>query len=77
MFKPLSFNELIAPLNARQVGDCTFNGVSIDSRAIVPGQLFIALAGPNFDGHDYLNEVAAKGAVGALVEREVPGAALP
>jgi UDP-N-acetylmuramoyl-tripeptide--D-alanyl-D-alanine ligase len=77
MLKPLSFNELIAPLNARQVGDCTFNGVSIDSRAIVPGQLFIALTGPRFDGHDYLNEVAAKGAVGALVEREVPGAALP
>ncbi|MDB5983535.1 MAG: UDP-N-acetylmuramoyl-tripeptide--D-alanyl-D-alanine ligase [Pseudomonas sp.] len=77
MLKPLSFSELIAPLNARQVGDCTFNGVSIDSRAIVPGQLFIALTGPRFDGHDYLDEVAAKGAVGALVEREVPGAALP
>jgi UDP-N-acetylmuramoyl-tripeptide--D-alanyl-D-alanine ligase len=77
MLKPLSFSELIAPLNAHQVGECTFNGVSIDSRAIVQGQLFIALAGPNFDGHDYLNEVAAKGAVGALVEREVPGAALP
>jgi UDP-N-acetylmuramoyl-tripeptide--D-alanyl-D-alanine ligase len=77
MLKPLSFNELIAPLNARQIGECTFDGVSIDSRAIVPGQLFIALTGPRFDGHDYLDDVAAKGAVGALVEREVPGAALP
>lgn len=77
MLKPLSFNELVVPLNARQVGECAFDGVSIDSRAIVPGQLFIALTGPRFDGHDYLNDVAAKGAVGALVEREVPGAALP
>ena len=77
MLKPLTFSELVAPLNGRQVGDCSFSGVSIDSRAIVPGQLFIALNGPRFDGHDYLNDVAAKGAVGALVEREVPGATLP
>ena len=78
MFKPLSFSELLTVLDARLVGaDCTFDGVSIDSRAIVPGQLFVALTGPRFDGHDYLDQVAAKGAVGALVEREVPGAALP
>jgi UDP-N-acetylmuramoyl-tripeptide--D-alanyl-D-alanine ligase len=78
MLKPLSFVELVTALDARQVGaDCTFDGVSIDSRAIVPGQLFVALTGPRFDGHDYLDQVAAKGAVGALVEREVPGSSLP
>jgi UDP-N-acetylmuramoyl-tripeptide--D-alanyl-D-alanine ligase len=78
MLKPLSFSELITVLDARLVGtDCTFDGVSIDSRAIQPGQLFVALTGPRFDGHDYLGQVEAKGAVGALVEREVPGAALP
>jgi UDP-N-acetylmuramoyl-tripeptide--D-alanyl-D-alanine ligase len=78
MLKPLSFGELIAALDARQVGaDCTFDGVSIDSRAIVPGQLFIALTGPRFDGHDYLDQVAAKGAAGALVEHEVSGSTLP
>ncbi|NHW17449.1 Mur ligase domain-containing protein, partial [Escherichia coli] len=73
MLKPLSFSELLVPLDARRVGhDCSFSGVSIDSRAITPGQLFVALTGPRFDGHDYLDQVAAKGAVGALVEREVP-----
>ncbi|WP_241091965.1 Mur ligase family protein, partial [Pseudomonas viridiflava] len=78
MLKPLSFNELVAPLDARIVGnDCSFDGVSTDSRAIVPGQLFIALTGPRFDGHEYLDQVAAKGAVGALVEREVPDSKLP
>ena len=35
------------------------------------------LSGPRFDGHDYLAEVAAKGAVAALVEREVADAPLP
>jgi len=78
MFKPLSFSELALVLDGRHVGaDCSFTGVSIDSRSIVPGQLFIALTGPNFDGHDYLAQVAAKGAVGALVDREVEGAPLP
>ncbi|RRV06041.1 UDP-N-acetylmuramoyl-tripeptide--D-alanyl-D-alanine ligase [Pseudomonas sp. v388] len=78
MFEPMTFSDLVAPLDARQVGaDCRFDGVSTDSRAIVPGQLFVALTGPRFDGHEYLEQVAAKGAVGALVEREVPGVALP
>ena len=39
--------------------------------------MFVALSGPNFDGHDYLAEVAAKGAVAALVERPVADAGLP
>jgi UDP-N-acetylmuramoyl-tripeptide--D-alanyl-D-alanine ligase len=78
MLKPLAFSDLLTVLDARLVGgDCTFNGVSIDSRAITPGQLFVALTGPRFDGHDYLDQVSAKGAVGALVERAVPGAMLP
>ncbi|MGO3029339.1 UDP-N-acetylmuramoyl-tripeptide--D-alanyl-D-alanine ligase [Pseudomonas helleri] len=78
MLKPLLLSEVAATLNGRVVGeDARFSGVSIDSRAIAQGQLFIALTGPRFDGHDYLNDVAAKGAVAALVEREVPESALP
>ncbi|WP_314919284.1 UDP-N-acetylmuramoyl-tripeptide--D-alanyl-D-alanine ligase [Pseudomonas helleri] len=78
MLKPLLLSEVAATLNGRVVGaDASFSGVSIDSRAIGQGQLFIALTGPRFDGHDYLNDVAAKGAVAALVEREVPESALP
>lgn len=78
MLKALKLSELTVALNGRLLGaDASFNGVSIDSRAIQPGQLFIALTGPRFDGHDYLNDVAAKGAVAALVEREVPDSSLP
>ncbi|VVN72218.1 UDP-N-acetylmuramoyl-tripeptide--D-alanyl-D-alanine ligase [Pseudomonas fluorescens] len=78
MLKALKLSELTGPLAGRLVaGDCSFDGVSIDSRAIKAGQLFIALSGPRFDGHDYLDEVAAKGAVGALVEREVAASTLP
>ncbi|QJP11335.1 UDP-N-acetylmuramoyl-tripeptide--D-alanyl-D-alanine ligase [Pseudomonas multiresinivorans] len=77
MLKPLSLNEVAGALQGRVVGaDVTFAAVSTDSRAIEPGQLFIALTGPRFDGHDYLADVAAKGAVAALVEREIAGAPL-
>nr|WP_223187060.1 UDP-N-acetylmuramoyl-tripeptide--D-alanyl-D-alanine ligase [Pseudomonas nitroreducens] len=73
----MSLNEVAGALQGRVVGaDVTFAAVSTDSRAIEPGQLFIALTGPRFDGHDYLADVAAKGAVAALVEREVAGAPL-
>lgn len=78
MLKPLLLSEVAQALQARVLGaDVAFSSVSTDSRKILPGQLFIALVGPNFDGHDYLAEVAAKGAVAALVQREVPDAPLP
>ncbi|MDM8347560.1 UDP-N-acetylmuramoyl-tripeptide--D-alanyl-D-alanine ligase [Pseudomonas sp. sp1636] len=78
MLKTLRLSEISAPLQARLIGeDCAFAAVSTDSRSIQPGQLFVALSGPNFDGHHYLADVAAKGAVAALVEREVADAPLP
>ncbi|MCA1905505.1 MAG: UDP-N-acetylmuramoyl-tripeptide--D-alanyl-D-alanine ligase [Desulfarculus sp.] len=42
-------------------------GVSTDSRTIAPGQLFVALAGPNFDGHAFVPQALAEGAAAALV----------
>lgn len=50
-------------------GDWAASGLSIDSRSIAAGDLFIALAGPKFDGHDFVAEVFAKGAVAAMVHR--------
>jgi UDP-N-acetylmuramoyl-tripeptide--D-alanyl-D-alanine ligase len=47
-------------------------GVSIDSRTIAPGQLFVAVAGPKFDGHDFVAQAVEKGAAGVMVHRAVP-----
>jgi len=44
-------------------------GVSTDSRSIGPGELFVALAGDTFDGHDFLEDVTKKGAEAVLIER--------
>ena len=48
-------------------GDWLANGISIDSRTIEKGDLFIAIKGPNHDGHNYVDQALAKGAVGAVV----------
>ena len=50
-------------------GQVLFVSVSTDSRAIQPGQLFVALRGDNFDGHDYVAAVAAQGAAAAMVDK--------
>ncbi len=54
--------------------DARFRGVSIDSREVESGQLFVAIRGPRNDGHDYLEQAIATGVTGLLVER---GAAKP
>jgi UDP-N-acetylmuramoyl-tripeptide--D-alanyl-D-alanine ligase len=49
-----------------------FARVSIDSRTAAPGDLFVAIKGPRFDGHDFLAAAAEKGALAALVHRDAP-----
>jgi UDP-N-acetylmuramoyl-tripeptide--D-alanyl-D-alanine ligase len=45
-------------------------GLSIDSRALNPGDLFVAIAGARFDGHAFVADALARGAMGALVSDE-------
>ncbi|MBI2437209.1 MAG: UDP-N-acetylmuramoyl-tripeptide--D-alanyl-D-alanine ligase, partial [Lentisphaerae bacterium] len=43
-------------------------GVSTDTRTLSPGNLFVALPGPSFDGHSFIGEAFARGALGAVVK---------
>jgi UDP-N-acetylmuramoyl-tripeptide--D-alanyl-D-alanine ligase len=47
--------------------------VCIDSRALQPGDLFVAIRGENFDGHAFVEEAARRGAAAAMVERAPAG----
>lgn len=47
-------------------------GISIDTRTLKPGDLFIALKGENFDGHDFLEQAFEKGASGVIISQEPP-----
>ncbi len=53
-----------------EAGGWAARGVSIDSRSVEPGDLFIALSGPNHDGNDYVADALAKGAVAAIASRD-------
>lgn len=55
-------------LAARAAGVARFDAVGTDSRAIVPGQLFVALRGERFDGHEFVAAAAAAGAAAAMVD---------
>ena len=70
-------NELVAATNGTPSGDWSrpVTGVAIDSRRVEPGDLFIAIAGPNNDGHDYVAQALRAGAAGAVVSRTPPGVA--
>ena len=59
--------DLGAPLDGP---DTEFTGVSTDTRQVNPGQLFVALSGPNFDAHKFLDVAAARGAAGAVVSAD-------
>ena len=48
--------------SSRKDPEHAYFGISTDSRTINRGEIFVALSGPNFDGHDYVEEVIAKGA---------------
>jgi UDP-N-acetylmuramoyl-tripeptide--D-alanyl-D-alanine ligase len=51
--------------------DGPFSGVSTDTRTIQRGQLFFALQGPNFDGHNYVGRALAGGGAAAVVDSHV------
>ena len=59
-------------LAAERIGEnITVNGISTDTRTIKGGELFIALKGPNFDGHNFVEDALSKGAVACLVQNNV------
>jgi UDP-N-acetylmuramoyl-tripeptide--D-alanyl-D-alanine ligase len=73
----MQLSDAAQVLKAKQVGgDIVFRGVSTDTRTLTPGNLFVALHGPNFDGHEYLAQAQKKGAVAAAVS-QLTAAELP
>ena len=65
--------EAASATDGKPVGDWAATGVSIDSRSVQPGDLFIALEGPTHDGHDYVVDALARGAAAVMVHRVPDG----
>lgn len=67
-----SASAFAAAASGRLLGsDAIFREVVSDSRAIGEGDCFVALSGPNFDGHDFVAQAAGRGAACAVVSRAV------
>jgi UDP-N-acetylmuramoyl-tripeptide--D-alanyl-D-alanine ligase len=77
MREPLWTSEAIADATGGRLSGAPFSvtGVSIDSRAIEPGDLFVALAGVR-DGHDFVPGALSDGAAGSLASKAVPGSSV-
>ena len=69
-------SEAAAATGGAPRGGWEASGVAIDSRTIAAGDLFVAVAGPNHDGHCFVNRALAGGAVAAMVSRDC-GADVP
>ena len=70
----VSFEQILQWTEAELVGIFDTGrqpaGISSDTRTIANGDLFLALQGPRFDGHEYVEKAFASGAVAAVVERQ-------
>ncbi len=72
---PLSVLARILGSGPTEGFDIDITGVSTDTRTIQPGDCFFAIAGENFDGHNFVRDALAKGAACAVVQRPVEGVA--
>ena len=61
-------NVLDADSSAHPVNDAQVHGITIDSRAILPSQAFVAIRGQRFDGHDFAAAAARQGAACIIAE---------
>lgn len=57
--------------------DINLSGVKIDSRAIKSGDLFVAIKGEKFDGHNFIDDAVAKGCAAILSEKNNPNISIP
>lgn len=68
----MSLDEIAEILSAKRTGENVIvKGISTDTRNIEDGELFIALKGPNFDGHKFVQEALNKGAIACLVSSDI------
>ena len=71
--KEFSIKDLAGIIKADPAGEIggSISGVSTDSRTVKSGDCFFAVTGDNFDGHDYVEQAITKGAVCAVISRDV------
>lgn len=73
--KPLLLQEIKQALRGEYKTSARkklITGVTTDSRTVAPGDLFVALHGEHFDGHEFIDQAVAGGAVAVVADRNIP-----
>lgn len=73
----MKLSEISTALKIACANELSLSGVCIDSRQVKPGNLYIAIRGERFDGHDFIDEAIAKGAVAVVCSKTQPGITIP
>ncbi|MGA7192231.1 MAG: UDP-N-acetylmuramoyl-L-alanyl-D-glutamate--2,6-diaminopimelate ligase [Anaerolineales bacterium] len=71
------FEELSFSHSPDQLPDVLIEGIAIDSRAVKPGYLFVAMKGGSFDGHDFISKAIENGAVAIVGEKDISSLKVP
>ena len=78
MIRPYRIHEIAEVVKGSVLGaDVEIAGISIDTRTIKPADLFIAIKGPNFDGHTFAAQAVESGAAAILVQQKLEGITVP
>jgi UDP-N-acetylmuramoyl-L-alanyl-D-glutamate--2,6-diaminopimelate ligase len=72
-----AMTDVIAPSRVIGIPVGEVRALAYDSRRVVPGTLFFAVPGVHVDGHDFAAAAVEAGAIGLVVERELPEATVP
>ena len=73
----MNLNTVAALLVQSCQNNADITHICTDSRELKPGSLFIAIKGERFDGHDFIKEAEARGAVAVVVNHPVDGLSIP
>lgn len=77
-----TLNQLAAvitakPLNLSNSGELRFTKITTDTRSLKPGEVFVALRGEKFDGHEFVSVAIDKGAIAAIVDFQFSNSDFP
>jgi UDP-N-acetylmuramoyl-tripeptide--D-alanyl-D-alanine ligase len=64
--------DAAAATGGSSIANWVAKGISIDTRSVITGDLFVSLHGPNHDGHDFVGAAFERGAAAAMVDRDIP-----
>lgn len=73
----MNLTQIASLFSQKSPVDTVITGICIDSRSLNAGDLFVAISGEQFDGHDFVHEAQKRGAAAVVVSRAIEGVTIP